>query len=135
MRTSDVPQDDTVTLGGWRKALYSVDSRGSYQVTASTGWEAEEAVLVQALDEHARLAADALDRVRCGLCSPIEYYMHHCRMDLAVLASYMGIARWRVKRHFKASIFLSLSADMKTKYSDIFDIDVAEFRSIIDGPL
>ena len=38
-------------MQGVKKALYAVDDRGEYTRTATRGWEAEEIVLTQVIDD------------------------------------------------------------------------------------
>jgi hypothetical protein len=51
MKTSEVPQDAIKTLNGMKKALYAVDDRGEYTRTPTGGWESEEIVLTQVIDD------------------------------------------------------------------------------------
>ncbi len=51
MKISEVPQDDIKTLHGMKKALYAVDDQGYYARTTTRGWEAEEVVLNQVIDD------------------------------------------------------------------------------------
>ncbi|MNY64298.1 hypothetical protein D3C86_2013870 [compost metagenome] len=51
-------------------------------------------------------------------------------MDLTILASYVGLWKWRVKRHFKPEVFAKLNDKILKKYADAFDISVAELKNI-----
>ena len=50
-------------------------------------------------------------------------------MDLQVLAAYVGMWQWRVKRHGKPKIFKTLSDSVLKKYADAFGISVDELKN------
>jgi hypothetical protein len=125
MKIKDVPQDDTKTFKGFgTKAMYAVDDTGQYTTTPTSGWEVEEVVLRDVVSDFARLAQEAKTRVLNGETSPIEYYMNKYYMDLPALARGMGLAKWRVKRHFNPNVFKKLNPKMLQNYADFFNIDV-----------
>ena len=51
-------------------------------------------------------------------------------MDLTILASYVGMWKWRVKRHFKPNVFNTLNNRILQKYADAFEISIAELKNI-----
>lgn len=53
-------------------------------------------------------------------------------MDLGVLAAYVGMWQWRVKRHFRPKKFKTLSETVLKKYADAFGISVDELKNF-DG--
>jgi hypothetical protein len=124
MKISEVPQDEVKTLGGVKKALYAVDDRGRYTRTPTRGWEAEEIVLTQVIDDFETKARAAAARVRSGATSPIEYFMNKKWMDPLTLAQAMGLYRWQVRRHFKPSVFKRLDRRTLTEYGRLFGISV-----------
>jgi hypothetical protein len=71
MLDSEVPQEGNVTLGGHRKALYARGADGKMHIVQSTGWEVEEIVTRQAVDDLNRLADDARQRVAAGQTSAL----------------------------------------------------------------
>ncbi len=124
MKISEVPQDAIKTLGGEKKALYAVDEQGEYTRTATQGWEAEEIVLTQVIDDFAEKARAAAAQVRSGVTSPIEYFMNKKWMDPLTLAQAMGLYRWQVKRHFKPAVFKKLNGRTLAEYARLFGITV-----------
>ncbi len=82
MRERDVPQEGNATLAGNRKAVYAVAEDGRLRIVASRGWEAEEIVTRQAVEDLERRAQAARARVLAGQASPLEYHMYKARMDL-----------------------------------------------------
>ena len=124
MKISEVPQDSTKTMQGVRKALYAVDDRGEYTRTATRGWEAEEVVLTQVIDDFETKARTAASRVRRGETSPIEYFMNKKWMDPLTLAQAMGLYRWQVKRHFKPTVFKKMDGKTLAEYARLFGVSV-----------
>jgi hypothetical protein len=118
MRERDVPQEGNATLGGHRKAVYAVADDGRVRLVASRGWEVEEIVTRQALDDLERRAREALERARAGQASPLEYHMYRSRMDLALLAQTTGLWRWRIRRHFRPAVFAGLPETLRRRYAD-----------------
>ena len=131
MKIKEVPQDDIKTFKGFgTKAIYAVDENGRYARTSTSGWEAEEVVLRDVVDDFAKMAEDAKTRVFKGETSPIEYYMNKYYMDLPALARGMGLARWRVKRHFNPNVFNKLNRKMLQQYADFFNTDIDTLKNI-----
>jgi hypothetical protein len=130
VKTGDVPQDATPALLGMGKALYAVGADGSYELVRSTGWEAEDIVLTQALDEVARHTHDALTRARAGATSPLEYHMYRSRMDVLVLAQTTGFFKWQVKRHLRADLFARLSERTRARYASALGLSLAQLNAL-----
>ncbi|NND88089.1 MAG: hypothetical protein HKM28_02455 [Flavobacteriaceae bacterium] len=131
MKKDEVPQDKSNLESAQIKELYyAVDEDGKYTTELSTGWEPKTIALSNAIEEIEARITDAKRRVEAGETSPIEYYMELHRMDLSVLSSYVGLWKWRVKRHFKPSIFRRLSQRTLQKYADVFEISVSELKQI-----
>ena len=131
MKKDEVPQDKSNLESAQIKELYyAVDEDGKYTTELSTGWEPKTIALSNAIEEIESRITDAKRRVEAGETSPIEYYMELHRMDLSVLSSYVGLWKWRVKRHFKPSVFRRLSQRTLQKYADVFEISVSELKQI-----
>ena len=128
MLESEVPQEGNATLGGHRKALYARGADGKLQIVQSAGWEVEEIVTRQAVEDLDRLAEDARQRVAAGLTSPLEYHMHKARMDVPLLAQTTGLWQWRIRRHFRPAIFARLSPDVLQRYAEAMGLSVAQLK-------
>lgn len=131
MKKNEVPQDKSnLESANFKELCYAVDEKGEYTTELSTGWEPKAIALSNAIEEiEARIAA-AKQKVKEGTTSPIEYYMELHKMDLGVLASYVGLWKWRVKRHFKPSVFKKLNEKTLQKYADVFEVSVSELQQI-----
>jgi len=131
MKKSEVPQDESnLASTNLRELCYAVDENGEYTTEHTTGWDPKTIALSNAIDEIKERVALARSKVLAGETSPIEYYMELHKMDLSVLASYVGIWKWRVKRHFKPLVFRKLSKKTLQKYADIFDITIEKLQHI-----
>ena len=131
MEKEKVPQDKSnLTKNNVKELLYATDENGNYTTTLSTGWEPKTIALSNSIDDINERIAEAKMQVETGEASPICYYMELNKMDLTILASYVGLWKWRVKRHFKPEIFAKLNDKVLKKYSDAFDISVAELKNI-----
>ena len=134
MDESDVPQDGIPTYGGRRKLFYAVDKDGAYVTVRSSGWEAEAIATSSALDVIEGLRRDAWRRAHEGTASPLEYYMHCRRMDLALLSQTTGFSRWRIRRHFRPEVFARLSARVLLRYGEALGIDAQTLRALVERP-
>src|SRR3954469_7055887 len=130
MRERDVPQEGNATLAGHRKAVYAVGDDGRLRIVASRGWEVEETVTRQAVEDLERRARDARERARAGLASPLEYHMYRARMDVALLSQTTGLWRWRVRRHFRPQVFARLPLALKRRYADALGISVEALEKV-----
>jgi hypothetical protein len=123
MKIKDVPQDKADSLCGETKVIYAESEAGRIESSETSGWEVEQIVLGQALDEIKRLTQEAYTRAKQGKASPLEFHMYHQRMDLAMLAQAVGRFQWMVKRDFSPQRFARLSAQKLANYADVLGID------------
>lgn len=131
MKKSEVPQDKSnLESANFRELCYAVDENGEYTTEHTTGWDPKTIALNNAIEQINERIALARQKVLANETSPIEYYMELHKMDPAVLASYIGLWKWRVKRHFKPSVFKRLSSGILQKYAEVFDISIEELQHI-----
>src|SRR5690606_10664303 len=119
MKKDEIPQDEgSLAKVGVNELCYAVDENGNYTTAQSSGWEVKNAALdesIQLIQERVEAAKkDFLD----GKASPIPYFMELHRMDISILAAYVGLHRWFVKRHFHPKRFQKLSDKTLKKYAD-----------------
>lgn len=131
MKTKDVPQDDANMLQGkLREPVYSLDKNGNYTTVLSVGWDPKNAVMQEAWDNINERIGQARQDVLASKLSPIAYYIKKNIMDTGLVAKYMGIRKWKVKRHLKPRNFAKLSDDMLRKYAEVFSISIGELVDI-----
>lgn len=130
MKKQDIPQDESnLQSANMTEMLYVTDENNNYTTAQSIGWEAKKA----ALDESMELINERIEKARQNvannLVSPIVYFMELNKMDMQVLAAYVNMWQWTVKRHAKPKTFKKLSDSTLKKYADAFDISVDELKN------
>jgi len=130
MREDEVPQEGNSTLGGHRKAVYARGDDGRIHLVASAGWEVEEIVTRQAVEDLDRLAEDARQRVLTGQTSALEYHMHRLRMDVPLLSQLTGLWQWRIRRHLRPDIFAGLKPSLLSRYAEVMGIGIEELKKV-----
>ena len=131
MKESEVPQDKSnLESASFRELCYAVDENGEYTTANSSGWDPKTIALNNAIEDIKERIEKAKKLVFNNQTSPIEYYMEVHKMDVPILASYMGLWQWRVKRHFKPSVFNKLSQKILSKYAEIFSISIEQLQDI-----
>ena len=130
MKKEEVPQDEgKLSNANMKELVYATDEKGNYTTALSTGWEPKSIALSNSIDEITERIAIAKKQVENNEVSPIVYFMEHSRMDLGILASYVGMWQWRVKRHFKPKVFATLNDNILQKYAAAFDISINELKN------
>ena len=131
MKKEEIPQDrSNLETAKFKELCYAVDDDGKYMTAQSTGWDPKTIALDNALQEINERVEIARQKVIANQTSPIEYYMELHKMDLSILSSYVGIWKWRVKRHFKPSVFKKLKNSTLEKYAEVFEISVNDLQQI-----
>lgn len=130
MREEEVPQEGNKTLDGVKKAVYATNKNGEYGTVASKGWEVEEIVTSQAVEEFERLAKEALKRAKASKASPLEYHMYHNRMDLSLLSQTTGFFKWTIKRDFTPKIFKKMSDKRAESYASVLGISTTMLKTL-----
>lgn len=130
MKKQDLPQDESnLKSANMTEVLYVTDENDNYTTANSTGWDAKKAALDESMELIYERIEEAKQNVAHNVASPIAYFMELNKMDLGVLASYVGMWQWRVKRNFKPKVFKTLSENALKKYADAFGISVDELKN------
>jgi hypothetical protein len=127
MTTKDVKQDRIMTYDTrWKQmawTIFKVDDRGKYKTTFER-YDDHLVMTVPFADASQEKAEEVKQRVLRNESSPIEYFMYKRLLDPKALAQAMGIAVWRLKRHFKPSVFKKLDQNRLQEYAKIFNVQV-----------
>ena len=115
-------------LSDSRFVSYAVDDEGNYSLVQSLGWDPANVALAQLTEMHEARLSEAKEKVRRGEESPIAYFMAANRMDERILADYVGLARWRVRRHMRPAVFTRLKRGLLEKYAGVFRVTVEELQ-------
>lgn len=129
MQEREVPQEGNATLGGHRKLVYARGADGRIKTVTSSGWEVEELVTRQAVDEFARQAEVARHLAHSGQASPLRYYMYRARMDESLLAQATGLWRWQVRRHLRLPIG-QLRPDVLQRYAQALGVEADALKAV-----
>ena len=130
MKKEEVPQDQSnLSKSSIKELIYATDENGNYTTALSSGWEPKTIALSNSIDEINERIAFAKQQVANGEVSPIVYFMEWNKMDIGILSSYVGMWKWRVKRHFKPNVFNSLNDKILQKYADAFAISITELQN------
>jgi len=133
MKKTEVPQHQG--LFGQRKAVcYAVDEQGDYRLLPTAGWDPVNLANRQAWEVIAEQLTEVLERAKAGEVSPLAYHMARQQMDVAMLAGYLKLYRWQVKRHLRPEIFARLDRKLLARYADLFRISVAELCALPERP-
>ena len=130
MDIQSVPQEGNKILGGHKKAVYAKATDGRIVAVASQGWEVEEIVTRQAVDEMQVLTETARRKVLEGVAVPLEYWMYARRMDLTLLSQTTQLWRWRIRRHLRPVVFAKLSSRLLARYADALGLSVQELQHL-----
>lgn len=130
MKVEEVPQDKGMIGEYGHEVCYAVGSNGKYTLSPSLGWEAKNIVNDQAWELIAVETEKAHRLVRSGELSPIAYYQARHQMDIGLLASYVGMAGWRVKRHRRPTVFSRLPERILRRYATVFGVSIAELKTV-----
>ncbi|MCB1667630.1 MAG: hypothetical protein R3E73_00955 [Porticoccaceae bacterium] len=130
MKQKDVPQNNSKTLGGQKKPLYVLGAEGEYVTELSSGWDVEEVVLKQALEQFLSCEQEAMQRAKEGLTAPLECHMYQRRMDISVLSQSTGFFKWQIRRHFKPARFSRLPEHKLARYADALDVSIETLKQL-----
>ncbi len=130
MKESEVPQDkSSIASTNMRELCYATDDNGNYTTALSTGWEPKTIALSNAIEDIKERTEAARQQVINKEVSPIVYFMELSKMDVGILAGYVGMWQWRIKRHFKPAVFAGLSDKVLKKYADAFLITTEQLKN------
>jgi hypothetical protein len=111
-----------------RELFYHFDREKGFSQEVSYQNSSNQVIIKQSWD----VAEQRLEAVRQsvidGKHSPIAYFMEKVLMEVPMLAAYMGIAKWRVRRHLTWRGFNKLSHEKLLKYASIFEVPVEELK-------
>jgi len=127
MTTEDVKKNQLKTRKTrWKPVvwtIYKVDGQGKYETTLER-YDDHLVMTVPFADASHEQAEEVKQRVLSNESSPIEYFMYKRLLDPKALAQAMGVAVWRLKRHFKPDVFKKLNQNKLQEYAKIFNVQV-----------
>lgn len=124
MEKDKVPQDEGITGGISREVQYAVNKDGKYEKVLSKGWEPKNIVNELAWDDIQENIDIANEKIKSEKASPLLYFMEKSIMDVSLLANYIELPKWKVKRHLKPKGFKKLKQEQLENYAKIFEVSV-----------
>nr|WP_321403252.1 hypothetical protein [uncultured Desulfobacter sp.] len=132
MKIKDVPQDPGILDDYGREVCYAVDQNGKYSLAQSIGWDPKNVANRQAWQVIEKKINKAREEILDGKLSPIGFYMACHQMDIKLLAQYMGLYCWQVRRHLKPAVFKKLKPGVLEKYAALFNVSVDGLKTLPD---
>ena len=77
-----------------------------------------------------RLAADAYQRFLTGQTASLEVHMHRLRMDVPLLSQVTGLWQWRIRRHFRPTVFAHLSPALLARYAEAMGMSCEALKKV-----
>lgn len=113
-----------------REVFYSFNKEKGFTQKVDYQYSANQEIIRQGWDAAEERMNAVRQQIAAGMLSPIAYHMERCLMELPILASYMKLTRWRVRRHLKPSGYNKLTTELRSKYAAVFGIPVNELDKI-----
>ena len=126
MEKNKVPQDEGITDGITREVQYAVDENGKYTKVLSKGWEPKNIVNELAWEDIQESVDLANEKIKSGKASALMHFMTKNQMNATLLADYVELPKWKVKRHLKPKGFKKLNQHQLENYAKVFSISVDE---------
>ena len=105
-----------------RELFYHFDKENGYTQKVDYQNPYNQVIIKQSWDAAEQRLEEVRQLVILGKASPIAYYMEKILMEVPMLAAYMEIPKWRVRRHLKSKVFKKLKPEVLAKYASIFEI-------------
>jgi len=130
LEKKSVPQDDSSTYAKMKKTIFAKNRDGRIRGFSSSGWDVEETVTRQALDDIENSAKKSFIEVKSGRKSPLYFYMYKQKMDLLLLSQTTGFFKWTIKRDFEPEIFAEIKESRLLVYCDALGIGLDEIKEL-----
>lgn len=109
-----------------RELFYHFDKENGFTQKVDFQNPDNQVIIKQSWDAAEQRIDEVKQQVIIGKLSPVAYYMEKILMETPMLAAYMEISKWRVKRHMKSSVFKKLKPEILKKYASVFGITMEE---------
>jgi hypothetical protein len=125
----EVTDEHTLIYTYNRELFYHFDQETGFTQKVDYQNPDNQVIIKQSWDAAAQRLEEVKQLVIIGKASPIAYYMEKILMEVPMLAAYMEMPKWRVRRHMKSSVFKKLTPEILAKYAAIFEIPVDELMT------
>jgi hypothetical protein len=107
-----------------RELFYYFDKEKGYSRAVDYQYSANQTIIKQSWDVAEERLNEVMQDVLAGKVSPVAYYMEKVLMEVPMLAAYMEMPKWRIRRHLTQKGFMKLTPKVLKKYASVFDIPV-----------
>jgi hypothetical protein len=130
-------EEDEGTLTDDKELIYKYNRELFYHFDKEKGFTQKvdyqnsdnQVIIKQSWDAAAQRLEEVRQQMMIGKLSPVAYYMEKILMEVPMLAAYMEMPKWRVKRHMKSRVFKKLKPGTLAKYAGIFNITMEELKN------
>ena len=112
-----------------REVFYHFDKEKGFTQKVEYQNPNNQVIIKQSWDAAERRLDEVKQQVIIGKLSPIAYYMEKILMEVPMLAAYMEISKWRIRRHMKNKVFKKLKPEVLKKYASVFNIPVEKLTN------
>jgi hypothetical protein len=112
-----------------RELFYHFDKEQGFTQKVHYQDPNNQVIIKQSWDAAEQRLEDVKQKVIIGKASPVAYYMEKILMEVPMLAAYMEISKWRVRRHLKSRVFKKLKPEILAKYALVFEIPVEQLTN------
>jgi len=116
--------------GHYREVFYSYDDKGNYDQRVRGHDDSDKIFIEQFWESQTDRIENARQKVLSGEKSPLYFHMEKTLMDPMTLSGQASISLWRVKRHFKPTVFARLSVKTLAKYAEAFNLTIEQVKNI-----
>jgi hypothetical protein len=128
MKVNEVPQEPGLDFR--EKLLWARDEQGQYVTVRSVGWSVPNTSFAMYWAYVGRTLREARERIQRGERSPLYYWMRVHQLEVGTLADYVGMGRWRVKRHLKPQVFARLKPKVLARYAQALKTPVEQLQRV-----
>lgn len=111
----------------WQRIVsYETGPDGRVHAVQDDGFVASNLVHSEAWEDIHHKVTAARAGVEAGTLSPIAYWMELNLLDSKLLACYVGVWHWRVRRHLRGPVFARLPDRILQRYAWVFRLPSIE---------
>jgi hypothetical protein len=126
--TDRQPGQDELIYTYNRELFYHFDREKGFTQEVDYQNPNNQVIIRQSWDAAEQRLEEVKQQVIAGMASPVAYHMERILMEVPMLAAYMEIPKWRVRRHLKSRVFKKLKPGVLAKYAAIFEIPVEQLE-------
>ena len=128
MKKSEVPQQKAADFDLSALGYYALNDEGWFEIVSSRGWDAINDAYGEKMAYMAGALQRARERVERGEKSPLYYQLEYRQFTPGLLAKYLGMWTFQVRRHLKPAVFAKLKPEQLKPYADFFHITVDDLK-------